>query len=100
MPLLKLHGIGEPSHWVAKRAHGELDQNIALPCGIIMDKKAFTVLPDFEAEANKIALAAVDSTGLQLGLKEYVACIEVAQAHPPRMLLLRQHNAAAMVEIE
>src|SRR5215468_9697125 len=100
MALLKLHRIGKPAHRIAKRANRELDQNIAILGGIIMDKKALTILPHFKAETDKIALAAVDPSRLQYSLKQGVASIEITQAHPPWMLTFRQYHAAAVIEVE
>src|SRR5262249_31937608 len=69
MALLKLRRIGKPAHRIAKRANGELDQNIAIPGGIIMGKKAFAILPHFKPETDKIVLTAVDPPRLQFGLE-------------------------------
>ena len=57
------------SDGIAKRTHRELDQNIAILGGIVMDKKAFAILPDFKPETDKVALTAVDPSYPKLGLK-------------------------------
>src|SRR5262252_9515739 len=100
MALLKFHRIGKPAQRIADCADGELDQNIAIPGGIIMGKNALAVLPDFQPEADEIALDAVDPSCLQLGLKQDVAGIKIGQAYPPCPLTFRQHHAAAVIEIE
>ena len=60
----------------------------------------FVVLPDLEPEADVVALAAVDAAGLDVGLEQHVAGVEVGQAHAPGMLAFGQMHAAAVVEIE
>src|SRR5262249_31848027 len=54
MALLKFHRIGEPAHRIAERAHRELDQNIAILGGIIVDQEALAILPDLKPKADKI----------------------------------------------
>ena len=61
---LELHRIGKPAERVAQRADRELDQHVAVRGRVIVDKDALAVLPDLDAEAHVIALAAVDATGL------------------------------------
>src|SRR5215813_9387573 len=100
MVLLKLQRVGKPAQRIAERTDGELDQNITIPGGIIMGKNTLAAVPYFEPEADEIALAAVDSPGLQFGLEEDVVGIEIAQTHAPGMLILRQRHAAAVIEIE
>ena len=55
-----------------------------------MREHALALLPDLEAEAHVIALGAVDAAGLELGLEQNVAGVEIAEPHPPGMLALRQ----------
>ena len=51
-------------------------------------------------KAHVIALGAVDPAGLELGLEQDVAGVEIAQPDLPRRLALRQHHPAAVIEIE
>ena len=98
--LLELHRIGKPADRVAERADRELDQHLAVGRRIVVGEDAFVLLPDLEAEAHEVALGAVDPAGLELGLEQDVAGVEIAQAHAPRVLALRQDHPAAVVEIE
>jgi hypothetical protein len=100
MLLLEFHRVGEPAHGVAERADRKLDQHLAIGGGIIVRDELLILLPDFEAEAHEITLAAVDAPALELGLEQDVAGIKVTQLHPPGMLALRKHDPAAAVEIE
>src|SRR5262249_14900612 len=95
-----LHRIGKPAQRVAEGAHGELDQNIAIPRGTIVGEEALAILPDLEPEADEIALGAVDPPRLQLSLEQDVAGIEIGQAYPPWRVTFRQHQPAAIIEIE
>jgi hypothetical protein len=58
------------------------------------------VLPDLDAEAHEIALAAVDAAGLELGFVEDIAGVEVAETKAPGSVALRQNHATAVVEIK
>ena len=100
MLLLELYRIGKPAERVAERADRELDQHLAIGGRIFVREDTFALLPDFEPEAHVIALRAVDPAGFEFGLKQDIAGIEIAQPHPPRVGRLRQHHAAAVIEIE
>ena len=97
---LELHCKGKPAERVAQRANWKLDEYVAVRGRVIMNKYALAVLPRLDAEADVIALAAVDATGFQLRFEQSIAGIEVAEAHAPRMLGLLQNDATAIVEIE
>jgi hypothetical protein len=65
-----------------------------------MVEEALAFLPDLDAEADVIALGAADPPGLDLGLVQNVAGVEVGNPHPPGVFAFRQHHPAAFVEIE
>ncbi len=100
MAFLELHRIGKPAERVAQRADRKLNEYVAVRGRVIMNKDALAVLPRLDAEADVIALAAIDATGLELRLKQRIAGVEIAQAHAPGMLGFFQHDATAIVEIE
>ena len=64
--LLEFHGIGKPADRVAERADRKLDQHLAGPRRrIFVDEKALALPPRLDAEADVIALGAVDPAGLE-----------------------------------
>ena len=99
--LLEFHRIGKPAHRVAERADRELDQDLAVRWRSNRGRSTLlALLPDLDAEAHEIALGAVDAAGLELGLEQDVAGVEIAQPHAPGLLALRHDDPAAVVEIE
>ena len=97
--LLELHGIGKPANRVAERVDREPDQHVAAGGGIVVDEQAFAVLPDLDAEADKVALGAVDASSFQFGLEQDVSGVEIGQADVPGMIALRHRDPAAVIEI-
>ena len=75
--LFEFHGIGKPTDRVAERVDREPDQHVAAGGGIVVDEQAFAVLPDLDAEADEVALGAVDASRFQLGLEQDVSGVEV-----------------------
>ena len=61
--LLELHRVGKPAECVAERADRELDQHLAVRGRIIVDENALAILPRLDAEADVVALGAVDAAG-------------------------------------
>ena len=100
MLFLEFDRVGKPAERVAKRADREVHQHLAIRGRIFVHEDALALLPDLQPKAHIIALGAVDASGLELGLEQDVAGIEIAQSHAPGMLGFRQHDAAAIVEIE
>src|SRR5262249_60690517 len=66
---------------------------------IIVREHDFVPLPDFQAEADVIAFAAVDSARFDLGLEQDIAGVEIADPHPPGAIALGQENTAAIIEV-
>ena len=81
--LLELHRIGKPADGVAERADRELDQHLAVGRRVFVHEHALALLPDLEPEADVITLGAVDAAALELGLKQNIAGVEIAEPHPP-----------------
>jgi hypothetical protein len=65
-----------------------------------MREQDLVALHDLDAEANVIALAAVDAAGLDLGLEKDVAGIEIGEAYLPGPVAFGQEYAGAVVEIK
>jgi hypothetical protein len=98
--LLELHRIGKPADSVAERADRELDQHLAVGRRVFVREHALALLPGLDAEADVVALGAVDAAALEFGLEQDIAGVEIAEPHPPGVRTLRQHHAAPVVEIE
>src|SRR5579872_4286963 len=92
--------VREPAERIAERADRKVDGDITLGIRIVVAKDALALLPDLNAEAHKIALAAVDPPALELGLKQDIAGIEIAQSNAPGLRRFRKNNAAAIIEIK
>ncbi len=100
MPLLEFHRIGKPADRVTERADRKLNEDLSISRRVLVVDDRFALLPHFDAEAHEVAFHAVDATGLQLGLKQDVARIEIGKPYAPRMLLFREDDATAVVEVE
>lgn len=100
MPLLELHRIGKPTQHVTEGIDRQPDQHLAPGGAIVMQEHALALLPGFQAKGYEIALRAVDPSGLDLGLEQDVAGIDIGDAHAPEMAGVREHHPTTVVEIE
>src|SRR6266566_4547859 len=98
--LVELHRVWKPAERIPQGANRELYEHVPVRGGIIMDKNALTILPNFQPETDKIALAAIDPPPSDLGLEQDVAGIKITQPHAPGVFTLRQQHPAPVIEIE